>query len=596
MRLLSALILVLCLLQACSDSNPKETSSEADKKDFSLFLEQYFEELLRFTPLLATEINDNRYNHLLPNDISRPYQDSLKTFYSDYLTQLKEFDRSKLSDQEQLSFDILERELEMKLRELDFNLQYLPINQFWGLTLFLPQIGSGQSIQPFGTVKDYENFIGRMQQFVPWADTAIVNMRKGLASGVTHPKVLMEKVVPQLKAIITDDITQNIFYQPILNLPDTFKAEDKERLKQLYTRSISENIIPSYTRLHDFIRDEYISKTRTSSGISEIPEGRELYQYLINYWTTTNLSPEEIFSTGEKEVARILGEMEKVRTQVGFSGDLKTFFEYVNKDKKFKPFNTEEEVLEAFRSIEQKMQPHVKKLFNKTPSIPFEIRQTEEFREASASAEYQSGAPDGSRPGIFYVPIINPKEFNYTGMETLFLHEAIPGHHFQIALQQENEEIPRFRRHNWYSAYGEGWALYTESLGKQLGLYTDPYQYFGNLSDEIHRAIRLVVDVGIHTKGWSREKAIEYMLDNEAISERDAIAEIERYMAIPGQALSYKIGQLKIIELRKEAEKKLGDAFQPGLFHDEILKNGPVPLNILEDQITEWIDGQLTTN
>jgi uncharacterized protein (DUF885 family) len=282
-------------------------------------------------------------------------------------------------------------------------------------------------------------------------------------------------------------------------------------------------------------------------------------------------------------------EMERIKKEVGFKGNLKAFFEHVNNDKKFMPFQTADDVLEGFNAIHKKMQPQLNKLFNMVPKTGFEVRQTEAFRAASSSAEYNPGTPDGSRPGIFYVPILDPKTFNYTGMETLFLHEAIPGHHYQIALQYENEDLPKFRRFLWYGAYGEGWALYTESLGKELGLYTDPYQQFGNLGDEIHRAIRLVVDVGIHTKGWTREQAIQYMLDNEAISEEGAIAEIERYMAIPAQALSYKIGQLKIMELRDKAERSLGEKFSLAQFHDEVLRYGCLPLDVLEAIIDKWI-------
>ena len=309
-------------------------------------------------------------------------------------------------------------------------------------------------------------------------------------------------------------------------------------------------------------------------------------------WTTTTLPADEIFEIGQREVSRIRLEMEKVKNQVGFKGNLKAFFEHVNTNKKFAPYKTPEEVIAGFNDIHKKMGPQLKKLFNMVPKTAFEIRQTEAFRAASASAEYNPGTADGSRPGIFYVPILDAATYNYTGMETLFLHEAIPGHHYQISLQYENEELPKFRRFLWYGAYGEGWALYTEALGKELGLYTDPYQYFGNLGDEMHRAIRLVVDVGMHAKGWSREQAIKYMTDNEAISTETATAEIERYMAIPAQALSYKLGQLKIFELRKKAEDALGDKFNIAKFHDEVLKYGCLPLDVLESIVNDWIQKQ----
>jgi uncharacterized protein (DUF885 family) len=491
-----------------------------------------------------------------------------------------------------VSYDVFDREMKVNLKQLSFHDNYMPVQQFWGTTLTMPQIGSGQSYQPFKTVKDYDNFLGRIDGFEIWIDTAIVNMRKGLSGGLTFPKILMERVLPQAKDMIVTDVTKSIFWQPIANLPDSIPAAEKQRLSEAYSKAILEKIVPTYQKLHDFLRDEYIPKTRTSTGFNDITDGKEMYAFLVNYWTTTNLPPDEIYNTGVSEVARLRGEMEKVKEQVGFKGDLKKFFDYVNNDKKFMPYKTPEEVIEGFNAINRKMEPQLKQLFNLIPRSKFEVRHTEAFRAASASAEYNIGSPDGSRPGVFYVPILDAKTFNYTGMETLFLHEAIPGHHYQTSLQMENEDLPKFRRFLWYGAYGEGWALYTESLGKELGLYTDPYQYFGHLGDQMHRAIRLVVDVGMHTKGMTREEAIKYMMDNEPISEQGAVAEIERYMAIPGQALSYKIGQLKILELRKKAETELGDKFNIALYHDEGLKYGPLPLDVFESIINRWIEGQ----
>ena len=338
---------------------------------------------------------------------------------------------------------------------------------------------------------------------------------------------------------------------------------DKKHFTDAYTKLINEQIIPAYKKLGDFLKNEYLPKARASTGIDSLPDGDKYYNYLVHYWTTTNKTPDEIYNTGLAEVKRIRSIMDSVKNAVGFKGDLNSFFEYMRTDKKFMPYKTPEEVLNAFRAIQQEEEPYLKNMFGRTPKTKFEIRQTEAFRAASASAEYNQGAPDGSRPGIFYVPILDATKFNTTsGMESLFLHEAIPGHHYQTSLQMENTALPTFRRFLWYGAYGEGWALYCESLGKELGLYKDPYQYMGALGDEIHRAIRLVVDVGMHVKGMTREEAIKYMMDNEAISEAGATAEIERYMAIPGQALSYKIGALKIRELRNKYQQELGSKFK----------------------------------
>ncbi len=584
------LLFLVLVLAGC---NPKEDKKISEmKKPFNDLLDTYYEERLKFFPLEATQIGDNRYNHLLPNDISQGFRTDIKNFYSKFHSELSTYHRDSLSEQEQVSYDIFKREMEVNLRSLEFNDHYMPVHQFWGMTLTIPQIGSGKSYQPFKTVKEYDNFLARIDGFAIWVDTAIVNMRKGLSMGYTFPKVLMERVLPQAKDMMVEDVKKSIFWEPIKNMPDAIPSPEKDRITQAYADAIKNKIVPSYEKLHDFLRDEYIPKTRTTAGFSDIPKGNEHYQHLINFWTTTNLSADDIFQIGQSEVTRIRQEMEKIKTAVGFKGNLKAFFEHVNSSKKFTPYKTPEDVIAGFNAIHKKMEPQLKKLFNMVPKTGFEVRQTEAFRAASSSAEYNPGTPDGSRPGIFYVPILNASTFNYTGMETLFLHEAIPGHHYQIALQYENEELPKFRRFLWYGAYGEGWALYTESLGKELGLYTDPYQYFGNLGDEIHRAIRLVVDVGLHAKGWTREQAIQYMKDNEAIDDQNATAEIERYMAIPAQALSYKIGQLKILELRKKAESALGNKFNLALFHDEVLKYGCLPLDVLENIVNRWIQKQ----
>jgi len=483
-------------------------------------------------------------------------------------------------------------EMQMQIDGLKFKDNLMPVNQFWSMNLTFPQLGSGSGNQPFKTVKDYDDFLKRITAFVSYEDTVIANMKRGMAEGIVPPRILMERVLPQLKGIFDGVDTANVFYGPIKNMPASFSDQDKNRLTEAYTKAISKEINPTYRKLYDFIKDEYLPKCRTTSGISDVPGGKELYAYLAKFWTTTSLTPDEIFAIGEKEVARLKSEMEKVMQQTGFKGDLKAFFDYIHTDKKFFPYTTAEQVLDGYRAVNKRMEPQLKKLFNLVPKAKFEVRETEKFREASSSAEYNQSAPDGSRPGIFYVPVVDAKKFNEVGMEDLFLHEAIPGHHYQTSIQQENEELPKFRRFGWYGAYGEGWALYTESLGKELGLYTDPYQYFGSLSEEMHRAIRLVVDVGMHMKGWTREQAIAYSKELDSESEADITTEIERYMAIPGQALAYKIGQMKIIEIRKRAETTLGSKFSIQKFHDEVLKDGCLPIEVFERKMNDWIKAQ----
>jgi uncharacterized protein (DUF885 family) len=348
-------------------------------------------------------------------------------------------------------------------------------------------------------------------------------------------------------------------------------------------------LIPKYKMLNLFLTDIYLPTSRETSGLSDLPHGKETYDYLIKLHTTTTMTADEIHELGKSEVQRILGEMNKVKNEIGFKGDLKAFFNEVRSNPILMPFKNPQEVIANFNAIHTTMKPQLERLFDRTPKTPFEVRQTEAFREKSASAEYNPGSLDGTRPGIFYTPIPDATKYNTYSDESLFLHEAIPGHHYQISLTQENEGLSDFRKTLWYSGYGEGWALYCESLGKELGLYTDPYQYFGMLGAEMHRAIRLVVDTGMHTRGWSREKAIQYSLDNEAESKASIVSEIERYMANPGQALSYKVGQLKLQQLRAKAKKQMGDRFDIREFHNQVLETGCIPLALLEDKINRWI-------
>jgi uncharacterized protein (DUF885 family) len=581
-----AVTLVSCL------QPQSETGNGTTSKSMNEIFASYYEERLQLFPLEATAIADNRYDDRLPCDISDAYHEKLKLFYKKYLDKISGLKREELKGEDALSYDVFKREMEMQLVGLNFKDNLIPFNQFWGMHLTFGQLGSGEGIQPFKTVKDYDNFLGRVHGFSIWCDTAVANMRRGMEQKIVLPKILVERILPQLNAMLVTDVTESVFYGPIKKLPDSFSADDKQRLTDAYKKAIEEEVIPSYKRLNDFMKDEYLAAGRSTAGISDIPEGKEMYAYLAKFWTTTNMTPDEIFETGQKEVARLRAEMERVMKETGYNGDLKSFFKYLHTDKKFNPYKQPAEVINAFRNIETRMQPKLKELFNMVPKAKFEVRQTEKFREASASAEYNQAAPDGSRPGIFYVPVPDAAKFNNVGMESLFLHEAIPGHHYQISIQQENEQLPKFRRFGWYGAYGEGWALYSESLGKELGLYTDPYQYFGSLNEEMHRAIRLVVDVGMHMKGWTREQAIQFSMENDAETEADIIAEIERYMAIPGQALAYKIGQLKIIEIRKRAEKELGEKFSIRKFHDEVLISGCLPMEVFESKMNAWIKSQ----
>jgi uncharacterized protein (DUF885 family) len=397
-------------------------------------------------------------------------------------------------------------------------------------------------------------------------------------------------VLPQLKDLIVADPAASLFYTPLKQLPDAVAAADRTRLQAAYRDAITKEINPAYQRLHDFIRDEYLKGARTQVGWSNVPNGREWYAYLARLSTTTDLSPDAIHELGLKEVARIRGEMEQVKQQVGFKGDLTAFFKFLQEDPQFY-FDNEAALLQGYRDLKRNIDARLPKMFADFPKADYEVRAVEAFRaQSSAGGFYQSPSADGSRPGIFYVNTYNLKAQPKFGMETLSLHEAAPGHHFQVAIQQELEELPRFRRFGTgYVAYQEGWALYAESIGKELGMFTDPYQYYGRLADEMLRAMRLVVDTGLHTRNWTREQSIKYMLDNSSMAPSDAESEVERYIAIPGQALGYKIGQLRIRELRNKAQAALGSRFDVREFHSVVLRDGSLPLEVLEAKIDRWI-------
>ncbi|WP_348824272.1 DUF885 domain-containing protein [Flavobacterium aestuarii] len=576
------MLFVSIILMSCKNNEKKQ--------DFSLFTKGYFDDKNALDPLGATQNGQNQYNDQLQFEMTDSFRKKQLDFFNKYESGLKTFDEKQLSEEEKTSYEIIKWEVEIGKKLLEQPTNLMPIHQFWGTHLTMGQFAGGTSAQPFKTEKDYTDFLKRMDKYSTWIDSALVYMKKGIEKGIVLPKSLTVKVIPQFADMPTAKIEDNLFYSSIKLMPATFSDEVKKDLTAKYTAVINEKLIPKYKKMADFLKNEYLPASRATSGIGSLPFGKDLYAIYVKQWTTTEMSPEEIHELGLKEVARINAEMEKVKNQVGFKGTLLEFFEYVRNKPELKPFKKPEEVIANFERIYSVIKPNVDKLFSLQPKTKFEIRRTEAFREKTASAEYLQGTADGSRPGIFYVPIPDVKEYNVYGDEDLFLHEAIPGHHFQISLQQENTALPDFRKFNWFGAYGEGWALYTESLGKELGLYQNPYQYFGMLGNEMHRAVRLVVDTGLHSKGWTREQAIKYSLQNEAESEAGITVEIERYMAIPGQALSYKIGQLKFLELRKSAKGKMGSKFDIKKFHEKVLESGVLPLALLEKKIDSWIE------
>ncbi|MBV1888190.1 MAG: DUF885 domain-containing protein, partial [Urechidicola sp.] len=550
----------------------------------------YNEEGYALHPMNATNAGDNRFNDQFPNSLSEEFAAKEKAYYSKYKNALASIDDAQLTETEKMSKAVLQWDCKINLEEFNFSKNLIPIDQMWSVNLDFNQLAGGTNAQPFKTVQDYKNWLTRVDGYLVWLSSTQSNMAKGMANGYVLPTSLIVKVIPQFEGLTTGNYKDHLYYSPILTMPDSFSDEERNGLAQDYADMVANKIIPSHLAMVDFLTNEYLPTGRATSGITDTPLGDAYYSHQIKKYTTTNMTADEIHQLGLSEVARIKSEMEAVKNEVGFEGNIKAFFDHVRNNKDLMPFTDRAQVIAFYDSIHEVMKPQIAKLFGKTPTTPFEVRRTEPFRENSAAANYNPGSVDGTRPGIFYTPIPVVEEYNLFDKEDLFLHEAIPGHHFQISLAQENPELPDFRKTLWYSAYGEGWALYTESMGKELGLYKDPYQYFGMLSSEMHRAIRLVVDTGIHTKGWTREQAIQYSLDNEAEAEDSIIREIERYMANPGQALSYKIGQLKIMELRARATEVLGDKFDIKDFHNQVLETGCIPLQLLENKIDAWIE------
>jgi uncharacterized protein (DUF885 family) len=598
-------ITLLFLMLSLSACNQEQSRTSASQPLAAIF-EEYYQFKDRINPIEATKGGNFQYNEYIANYISDAYQTNLIAEYSTFLERLAQIDPAQLSQADLLSVKVMQWDCEVKLEGLQnplvittspiYNLpsfELTPLIQVQSLHLYVAQLGAGGSVHPFNTVKDYEDWLKRLDDYIAFLDTSIANMKEGIAKGIILPKVLTEKTIVQLEEFITKSVEEHLFYRPIQSMPEGISQSDRDRLAQEYQNVIETKLRPKYTELKQFLVAEYLPVCRTTSGIGALPNGAATYNYLIKLHTTTNLTADEIHELGKREVERILVEMEEAKNQIGFKGDIKAFLEFIRTSPEQMPFQDPQEVIANFNQIKEKINDKFDQVFELTPKADFVVRRTEAFREASASAEYVPGTKDASRPGIFYVPIPNVSKYNKFADEALFLHEAIPGHHYQLSLQQENKALPKFLHPESLGVFVEGWALYAESLGKELGLYDDPIQYFGMLSMEMHRAIRLVVDTGMHSKGWTREQAIQYSLDHEAESEASIISEIERYMATPGQALSYKMGQIKIRTLRTKAEQKLGAQFDVRAFHSQVLNSGSLPLVLLEEKIENWINSQL---
>jgi uncharacterized protein (DUF885 family) len=593
----------ISMLAACSYNPPQTvvdappTSTDKAMVPAGAQLKQLFtasdEAMLKRNPLSALYRGDLRYADQLGEFFTDSYFAGERAAATSDLATLQQIDRASLNPTDQIAYDMFAWQSALNLKATNPELVRLqalrPLDHFYGIHTWYPDIASGQGAASFKTLADYDNNLKRNQQFIGQLDRAIGRMREGIAAGIVQPKLIVNNMLEQLELQLKQGVQNSTFMGPVKQFPEAISMADQARLKADYTAFVSTQLIPKYQALHRFLRDEYLPKARSGVGLVHMPGGTTLYNYLIESNTTLPLTADEIHQTGLNEVARIKGEMEVIRQKVGFKGNLKAFFEHFRTSPKFR-FSSPEAMRDSYYAIGRKVDERVREQFSLIPKSPLEIRRVPAYREKTdAGGSYMQGTPDGSRPGIFYFNAYDLPSRNKMEAETLYLHEAIPGHHFQISLAQENLALPNFMRFGGNTAYVEGWALYAESLWQELGVESDPYSRFGGLNDEMLRAVRLVVDTGLHAKGWTREQAIAYMLDNSGQSANDARAEIERYIAIPGQALAYKIGQLTILQLKAKAQSALGAKFDPRAFHAQVLDSGALSMGVLQSKIDGWI-------
>jgi uncharacterized protein (DUF885 family) len=559
---------------------------------FDLFKASDEASLVR-NPLNALSRGDLRYADRLGDAITDEYFSAERAASAADLAALHAIPRAELNATDQLAYDVFDYTTRDTLRGLQPDMLALtavrPMNHFFGFHTFYPTFASGKGTAQFKTLVDYANNLKRHRDFVTYIDRAIGRFRQGEASGVVETRMTVKNMIEQLDTQLKQKPEDSPYFGPVKDFPAEIGDADRARLTQEYRAAITDEIYPVLTRLRDFLKTEYLPHARAGAGLMYMPGGDKLYRYLVQSTTTLPVTPEEIHQLGLNEVARITTGMEKVQQEIGFKGTLPQFFEHMRTSPKFQP-KSREELTKGFYAIGKAVEEKVPQYFSTVPRTKLVIQPYPAYREKfEAGGSYDQGTPDGSRPGTFYFNAYDLPSRSTWGMTTLFLHEGEPGHHFQISLAQENEALPAFMRFGGNTAYVEGWALYSETLGYDMGFYKDPYQRFGTLNDEMLRAMRLVVDTGIHSKGWTREAAIAYMLGHSGMGKTDATAEVERYIAIPSQALAYKVGALTIQRLRKKAEAELGPKFDIRDFHAQVLMTGALPLAILEKKIDAWI-------
>ncbi|WP_397606469.1 DUF885 domain-containing protein [Sphingorhabdus sp.] len=580
--------------QAQAQTAATETAATESQKLSTLFAADD-EASLQRNPLSAMFRGDMRYADRFGDFISDAYFANERKAAEANLEALKGIDRDRLNATDKIAYDVFKQNQTDALKGLSKEIMDLtvvrPLNHFSGFHTFYPTFASGQGAAPFKTVQDYDNNLKRHKEFIILIDRSIDRFRQGMATGVFETKMTITNVVDQLNTQLAQKTEESPYYGPILKFPEGFSDADKARLTSEYRDIVENGLYPANARLRDFLRDSYLPLAREQVGLSAMKGGEGLYQYMIEQTTTLPLKADDIHNLGLSEVARITSGMEAIRKEVGFKGTLPEFFDHLRSDPKFK-LASRDALTQGYYDIGKKVDAKISTQFKYLPKAPLEIKPYEEFREKyEAGGSYQPGTPDGSRAGTFYFNAYDLPSRTTPGMTTLYLHEGAPGHHFQISIAQENEKLPAFMRFGGNTAYVEGWALYAETLGYDMGLYKDPYQRFGTLSDEMLRAMRLVVDTGLHSKGWTRQQAIDYMLANSDMGKTDATAEVERYIAIPTQALAYKIGALTIMRLRDKAKTQLGKKFDVREFHNQVLNTGALPLTVLEKKIDDWISG-----
>jgi uncharacterized protein (DUF885 family) len=584
--LVTAMLCVLALSHAHGAG--KRPDGDASER-LATLAQRYYEAQARLDPVYsATLVGDNRFDDQLPIGIAPGQRNKRFAMYHELEARLAGIDRDRLGPADMLTHDLLARELRTRIGFEAFDDHLLPLQQMDAVPLLLATFGSGQAEQPLATVAQYDAYLTRIARLPAWAEQAIVNMREGMRRGIVRPRPVIAAVLTQLRALGSEKLADNPFYAPINNLPASFPQADRKRLTAAYRAAVQGHIAPAMRKLAAFVEKQVLPASPESAAWSDLPNGAAWYRQWVRDQTTTDLSPEDIHAIGLKEVARIQDELAKVAPKLGYTGDPKQLLGWMRANEKFHPFRSEAQVLDVYRALNDKVKAKLPQLFGRLPRAALDIRAEPELTRATASDHYALPAEDGSRPGIYWAVIYDPAKYDSTTMTALFLHEGQPGHHLQMALQQEMN-LPQFRKRAWINAFGEGWALYAETLGQEMGLYDDPAADVGELRLEIFRAARLVVDTGIHAQGWSRDRAIGYLMDNAGFSEAGARTQIDRYMAWPAQALGYKLGSLKIQQLRERAQGRLGDKFNIAAFHDAVLGEGPLPLSLLDAHIDRWI-------